>query len=155
MRLTILISVLFLTSFDLKTKYIDPTGTYRLGCKTVRRIKEKPGYSGKIQVKKISSEKIIMTFEVTKGSPSYNSGSFIDTLNYNNNKSIYSTPEFDSTCLITFEFNKKGVIVKEETEDYNYGCGFGHAVVASGFYKRISNKAPILTEPLTDTELEK
>ncbi|WP_304344190.1 hypothetical protein [Chryseobacterium koreense] len=96
-----------------------------------------------------------MTFEVNKGAPSYNSGSFVDTLIYKENKAIYTDVESDSTCRITFDFDKKGITVKEITADYNSGCGFGHAVVADGFYKRISNKTPILTEPLTGEKLEK
>ncbi len=96
-----------------------------------------------------------MTFEVNKGAPSYNSGSFVDTLIYKNNKAIYTASEFDTTCKITFDFDKNGVSVKEETSDYNSGCGFGHGVVADGFYKRMSGKTPILTEPLTGEKIEK
>ena len=90
-----------------------------------------------------------MTFGVNKGAPSYNSGSFIDTLIYKNNMAIYTDPVIDSSCKITFTFNKSGVLVKEEANDFNSGCGFGHAVVADGFYKIISRKVPILREPLT------
>jgi len=157
MRRTILLLtlVIILTSFVVQTGYIDPTGTYQLDSKTTKKDGEIYGYSGQIQVKKISLDKIVMTFGVNKGSPSYNSGSFVDTLNYKNNKSIYTDLESDSTCKITFDFEKKGVTVKEETADYNFGCGFGHAVFADGFYKRISSKTPILTEPFTGEKLEK
>lgn len=151
----ILFSTICLTSFVVQTIYIDPTGTYQLALKTKKKNGETYGYSGKIQIKKIGSDKIIVTFETNKGAPSYNSGSFVDTLNYTENKAIYTDPESDSTCKITLEFDKKGITVKEETADYNSGCGFGHAVVADGFYKRISNKTPILTEPLTGEKLEK
>jgi hypothetical protein len=153
--LLILISIILLTSFTIQTFYIDPTGTYQLDSKTRKKNGEVYGYSGKIQVKKLSSDKIVITFEVNKGAPSYNSGSFVDTLNYKDNKAIYTDPKSDTTCKITFAFDKKGVTVKEETADYNSGCGFGHAVVADGFYKRISSATPILTEPLTGEKLEK
>lgn len=53
-----------------------------------------------------------------------------------------------------FYFRKDGILVKEQTADYNFGCGFGHAVVADGFYKKISNKEPTLREPLTGIKLE-
>ena len=147
--------VILLTSFIVQTNYIEPTGTYQLDSKSEKRNGDIYGYSGQIQVKKLSSDKIAMTFEVNKGAPSYNSGSFVDTLIYKDNKAIYIDVESDSTCKITFDFGKKGVNVKEETADYNSGCGFGHAVVADGFYKRTSNKTPILTEPLTGEKLEK
>ncbi|MFH1005743.1 MAG: hypothetical protein V1781_09690 [Bacteroidota bacterium] len=151
----ILTSTILLTSFTVQTIYIDPTGTYQLDSKTKKKNGETYGYSGQIQVKKTGSDKIVMTFEVNKGAPSYNLGSFVDTISYKENKAIYTDPESDSTCKITFEFDKKGITVKEETADYNSGCGFGHAVVADGFYKRISNKTPILTEPLTGEKLER
>lgn len=96
-----------------------------------------------------------MTFGVSKGAPSYNSGSFVDTLDYQNNKAIYTDPELDTTCKITFEFSTKGVVVKEETADFNSGCGFGHAVVADGFYQKISSKIPVLEDFLTGKKIEK
>jgi hypothetical protein len=61
----------------------------------------------------------------------------------------------DTSCKITFDFGKKGVLVNEETEDFNSGCGFGHAVVADGFYKKTSSKMPLLRQPLTGEKLEK
>lgn len=151
----ILASIILLTGFISRKDYIDPTGSYKLDHKVKISNGQVYGYSGKIQVKKINSGKIVMTFEVNKGAPSYNSGSFIDTLIYKDNKAIYTNPEFDPTCKITFDFDKIGIIVREETSDFNSGCGFGHAVVADGFYKRISNKVPILMEPLTGQNLEK
>ena len=113
------------------------------------------GYFGQIQVKKISASKIVMTFEVNKGAPSYNSGSFVDTLIYRDNKAIYTDREADSTCKISFAFDTKGIRVIEETADFNSGCGFGYAVVAHGFYRRISSKTPVLTRPLTGEKLKR
>jgi len=135
-------------------KYIDPTGTYRLAIKTTKKNREAYGYSGQIQVRKINFEKILMTFEVNKGAPSYNSGSFVDTLAYIDNKVIFVDLEQDSTCKILFEFEKKGIKVKQEAADFNAGCGFGQAVIADGYYKKISNKIPILREPLTGELVE-
>ena len=150
----ILTAIILLTNFTVPTIYIDPTGTYQMESKTKKKNGDIYGYSGHIQVKKINHERIVMTFEVNKGAPSYNSGSFVDTLIYKQNKAIFTDVESDSTCKITFNFDNKGITV-EETADYNLGCGFGHAVVADGFYKKISNKMPILREPLTGEKLEK
>jgi hypothetical protein len=151
----LLLSILFLlTGFTAQTTLLDPTGTYHLVSRTKKKNGEVYGYTGQIQVKKISAERIVMTFEVNKGAPGYNSGSFVDTLLYKNNRAIYTDPESDTTCKITFEFEKKGVSVKEETADYYWGCGFGHAVVATGYYRQISNKTPVLTRPLTGEKLE-
>ncbi len=146
--------IILLKSYAAQKFYINPTGTYKLVGKTIKKDGDIYGYFGQIQVKTISNDKIIMTFEINKGAPSYNSGSFVDTLTYKNNIAIYTNPNADSTCRISFSFDKKGVKVIEETADYNSGCGFGHAVVASGFYNRISKKTPILITPLTGERIE-
>lgn len=138
-------SFILLASFTTQPFHFDPTGTYKLDSKTRKKDGEIYGYFGEIRVKKVGNDKVIMAFEVSKGAPSYNSGSFFDTLSYIDNKATYTDPESDPTCKITFEFDKKGIIVKEETANYNTGCGFGHAVVADGFYKKTSNKTPAFT----------
>jgi len=153
-RILIPFSAILISSFVFLKTYIDPTGTFSLESKTKKRGEDVFGYTGRIQVKKITVDTIIMTFEVNRGAPSYSSGSFVDTLTYSNNTAVYTNPEFDTTCKITFSFNKKGVVVKEEIEDFNSDCGFGHAVVADGFFKKISSKIPILTEPLTGERIE-
>jgi hypothetical protein len=129
----------------------DPTGTYVYIGKTKTKKGEVYGYTGRIQVIKIGADTIVMSFYVNKGAPSYNSGSFMDTLPYINRIAVYkASAKIDSTCTITFLFDKKGVTVREETADYNSGCGFGHAVVADGRYRKTSSKKPVLTDPLTD-----
>ena len=153
--LLILTSTILLAGFAYQKTYIDPTGTYKLESRTKKKGVDIYGYAGQIQVKKLTSDKIVMTFEVNRGAPSYNSGSFVDTLTYKNNKALYTVPEMDASCKITFDFDKKGVLVKEQTEDFNSGCGFGHAVVADGFYRKMSIRTPILTQPLTGEKLEK
>jgi hypothetical protein len=147
--------LIIFTSFNIQHSYVDPTGTYKLKNRINKKKGEIYGYFGQIQVKKINAEKIVMTFEVNKGAPSYNSGSFVDTLIYKENKAIYRDTQSDSTCKIIFNFDKKGIIVIEETANYNWGCGFGHGVVADGFYKKSSSKPPILTQPLTGEKLYK
>ncbi len=150
----LLTSIVILTGYLSMTSSVDPTGTYQLDSKTKKKNGEIYGYSGQIQVKKLNDQEIIMTFYVNKGAPSYNSGSFVDTLPYKNNQSIYTNPEYDATCKITFDFNEKGVNVKVESARYYQGCGFGHAVDANGYYKKISNKTPILKDPLTGEKIE-
>lgn len=149
-----LLSTIFFSEINAQTKYINPTGEYKLKSKIKKKEGDIYGYSGYIQVKKLNTHKILIRFEVNKGAPSYNSGSFVDTLDYENNLSIYTNKEIDTTCKMIFYFRKDGILVKEQTADYNFGCGFGHAVVADGFYKKISNKEPTLREPLTGIKLE-
>ena len=145
-----LTAVLFLlTSKIFAQNYIDPTGTYLYNGKTIKKGDDIYGYTGQIQIRKLNSRKIVMTFEINKGAPSYSSGSFVDTLDYFKNKVTYTNSEDDSTCKIIFLFDPSGVNVKEQTANFNSGCGFGHAVVASGRFRKISSKCPKLKEPLT------
>ena len=131
--------------------FLNPTGTYKFNEKTVKRDGEVYGYFGEIRVKLIDSSKIAMSFYVCKGAPSYNSGSFIDTLDYVNEKVIY-IPEDDSTCRITFYFKKHGIDVIQSQANLNFGCGFGHAVFADGYFKRISRKTPEIIDLLNGSE---
>lgn len=152
--LHIALSWLLLTGCSVHHNYIDPTGTYELDSKAIERDGDIYGYFGKIQIKSLSKDQIIMTFMINKGAPSYNSGSFVDTLDYKGNQAVYTDPEVDPSCKISFGFNDKGVTVNEETNDFNFGCGFGHAVVAKGFYKKLSSDEPELRDPMTDEQLE-
>lgn len=88
---------------------VDPTGTYKYHGKTTKKHGETYGYFGTIQVKKLSTTKIVMTFYICKGAPGYNSGSFLDTLYYIGNKAIFK----DEGILVQFSFDNKGVSVKE------------------------------------------
>lgn len=139
----LLLPCTFLTAYSqktTKTNLINPAGFYEL--KGQQKGKETYGYFGSIKVKKISGSKIVISFFICKGYKSYSSGSFYDTLSYINNKAIYKTPEYDSTCNISFVFTLSGVKVDENTADFNNGCGFGHAVVAKAFFKRVSGRIP-------------
>lgn len=83
---------------------------------------------------------VLMTFEIINGPPGYHSGSFIDTAVYRFNKAIYTNAETDSTCRIIFNFTQKGVRVAERTD---FGCDFGHGVIASVFFLQCPEKHPI------------
>jgi hypothetical protein len=134
---------------------INPTGTYILETDTITKDGERFGYTGRIQVKLLKSNKIAMSFGVMKGAPSYNSGSFVDTLSYITNKAIYTVPsDIDPSCKITFTFSEKDVKIVEETDDYNSGCGFGHAVVADGVFNKKSSDIPELRHYITDEKIE-
>jgi hypothetical protein len=93
------------TSFQFAS--LNPTGTYKIsnGDKPIHKVK----YFGDIQVKLLANQKIAISFYVNKGAPSYNSGSFVDTLHYNNGTAYYTAIEFDPSCKITFKFFQKGV----------------------------------------------
>ena len=64
-----------------------------------------------------------MTFMVSKGAPSYNSGSFVDTLTYKANQVIYTDPEIDESCKTTFDFSEGGVTVKKKLKTSTLDVG--------------------------------
>ena len=134
MKNVILLFILLGTIAKGQTFYpANPSGYYSLDTKTTVKDGDTYGYFGNIKVKQVDSNRIFVDFYVCKGAPSYNSGSFQDTLLYKNGIAVHTTTE-DATCIITFNFNTSGgVTLEEKTKDLNNGCGFGHAVVANGF----------------------
>ena len=124
------------------------TGFYDLESKTEKKGEDIFGYMGQVIVKSLGNNKIAINLNVNRGAPSYNMGILVDTLEVKNNQAIYETKEeSDGPCRLIFTFYKRGVKINHMAEDYNFSCGFGHAVIASGFYKRTSSKIP------TDEEL--
>ena len=117
--------------------YIDPTGTY----KWKYRKGELNGDPGYVQVKAVNKTTVFVNLYVGKGAPSYNSGSAFDTLGYYQNQAVFHT-KFDASCQIRFRFTDKGVYVNEQADNYNFGCGFGNAVVARGYFEKISSAPP-------------
>ena len=90
LKLLIIFFALTQTSFAQAraTHFINPTGTYKLVSKTVTKNGETYGYFGEINVKLLENTKIAITLYVCKGALSYNSGSFLDTLNYQKNIAV-------------------------------------------------------------------
>ena len=127
-------------------RFVNPTGSYKLDGKIRIKDGDTFGCFGDIDVKLIDSSKIAISFFICKGAPSYNLGSFLDTLAYQQNVAIYTTPEYDSTCRVIFSFREKGVTVEQFQADLNFGCGFGHGVFADGYYKKVSSKIPVIAD---------
>ena len=143
-RLIILLSLLHVAgTADAQSEsanaLINPTGLYKMVNKTKIKNGDTYGYFGDIKVKLITPSSIVMSFYVCKGAPSYNSGSFTDTLVFENNQAVFRTDD-DLTCSIIFRFSEGGIHVQEKSDDYNSGCGFGSAVIADGYYRKTSSK---------------
>lgn len=139
-----ILQIIFLGSF--KNIEFNPSGSYKLLSKTKKIKGEIFGYIGQVDVKKFNEKKIIISFLISKGAPSYNLGSFIDTLDYLENKSIYM-PEFIGypDCKIYFNFSKKGITVRQEGSF----CGFGMGITADGYFKKVSSKEPEIEDLLS------
>ena len=143
----LLLSTIYLTAIGQvkkATSFINPTGSYKLDRKTTVKDGDTYGYFGDIDIKLLDSSRIAISFFVCKGAPSYNMGTFVDTLTYRNNVAIHTTPEDDTTCRIKFTVTKKGITVEQYQANLNFGCAFGHAVFANGFYKKTSSKVPVI-----------
>lgn len=151
MRRLYLLIILF--SFaSAKAQTINPSGVYTFSGKTYKKKGHTYGYFGTVKVLLINSNRILMNFYVCKGAPSYNSGSFIDTLEYKDNTAVYrgDTSLVETTCRLVFKFSSKG-FDSELSSDYpNMACGFGHAVDVFGFFKKLKRKAPTMNEMLED-----
>jgi hypothetical protein len=134
--------------------YVSPDGVYSYQGKTMKKNGETYGYFGTIKVVHLNSEKVIVNFYVCKGAPSYNSGSFIDTLSYINNEATFTgdTTDGQPPCRVVFHFSKKGISADMIAADPNFACGFGHAVDAQGFYKRLPGKLPAKQDLLKSQE---
>ena len=127
----------------------NPTGTYKFEGKTKIRDGETFGYFGEIKVKLIDTSRLAMSFYICKGAPSYNSGSFVDTLDYKQNIAVYKDHDhLQSACTVSFTFSKKKIEIKESA-NYEYGTCWGHGVAAFGSFKKVSNNIPVITDPIT------
>lgn len=143
-----------LTTFACKVvqKQQSVSGTYELVSKTVKKGDDVYGYAGDIQVKELPNNRIVLSLFITKGAPSYNSGSFVDTMDLANNLAVYTNKEFDPSCKITLQFTVKGIQLKQESNHDYFECGFGNGVVAHGFFKRVSSEIPVIKDLATGEE---
>lgn len=137
------ISFIIITSFNVKDIYINPTGIYKLG--RIVKNEKRQEYYGEINVLSIDSTKIVVYLFVCRGYPSFNLGTFVDTLAYKNNKAIHLTPKDNPTCDVQFYFSKQGVtIVQSIAKDF---CeDFGMGVYADGYFRKTSSEKPIIKE---------
>ena len=140
------ISLCFLiygTATAQNSSYINPTGTYNYG--VINKNEKKQGYFAEMQVVSLASDKIIVSIVINKGYPSFNNGSFIDTLTYQNNKATYYLYfEAKTECKIDFIFSSKSALVKESNEKDN--CDFGNGVYADFIMKKKSSLMPRITD---------
>jgi hypothetical protein len=123
--------------------FADPTGTYILkGTIKKNRI---IGHSGEIRVKLLQEGKIALCFFINAGYPGYESGSFLDTLSYNDDRAVYK-PTLDPGCSILFCFNNHDVEIVQLYSDPDSKCGFGMGVMISAVFQKYSEDIPIIQD---------
>ena len=123
--------------------FIDPTGTYTLtGIVKNNRV---TSHSGELRVRLLDRHKAAICFYINKGYPGYESGAFLDTLQYEDNRLTY-TPAQDTTCSVVFDFLPRAVEVIRIVSDPLCGCGFGPGVFAPATFGKSSNAIPVIQD---------
>ena len=110
--LLLIVTIIFWTHLaeGQSTSFVNPSGLYEFDGKSYKKNGETYGYFGTVKVFLLDTNKILVSFYICKGAPSYNSGSFVATLNYSNNQAVYrGDTTVDLTCRLTFRFTSKGV----------------------------------------------
>jgi len=124
-------------------KFIDPTGTYVLKGET--RKNRIIGHSGEIRIKLLDSHTVAMSLYISKGYPGYESGSFVDTLRYDNNRAVYQ-PGGDNTCSVSFWFDEMAVSTEQYFTDPRSGCGFARGIMVSASFEKRSSDIPVIQD---------
>jgi len=123
------------------TIVIDPTGTYTLTGTTKKN--QIIDHSGEIRVQLLDSQRIAICFYISKGSPGYESGFFMDTLPYYDNFARY-TPPSDTDCTIVLHFYPKAVEIMQLYSDPTCTCGFKPGVMFAAYFKKSSSDKPVI-----------
>jgi hypothetical protein len=123
--------------------FIDPTGTY-LEKGEVKNSKI-VGHYGELRVRLLDTGTIALCFYVNKGYPNYEWGSFMDTLQYEDNRAIYA-PANDSSCKVYFSFQLRSAEVSELLTDPHSGCGFRPDVMIPAVLEKTSSDIPMIQD---------
>lgn len=152
-RCILILTYLLTSTKSYSQKQINPEGYYYLVSNNHKDKGEIYGYTGSLQIKRTISGRLVIVIYVNKGAPSYNSGVLIDTVE-NNTNNVICTCACDSSCKISISFKANKAIVKHNAEDYNFSCGFGHGVVASGMYMKSGKAVRKLIDPRSGEEIK-
>jgi hypothetical protein len=122
---------------------IDPTGTYIL--KGILKKNRITGHSGEIRVKLLAENKIALCFYISSGYPAFESGAFMDTLDYYDSHAEYQ-PDRDRGCIIQFSFSEFAAETRQLYGDPHSNCGFGKGVMISAVFRKSSNDRPVIQD---------
>ncbi|HMH20932.1 MAG TPA: hypothetical protein VK563_04110 [Puia sp.] len=124
--------------------FIDPTGTYILKGQTEKN--KTIGHSGEIRVKLLDKDRVAICFYINKGYPGYESGSFMDTLTYNEDNEVVYAPRADQSCSFLFYFSAYAAETMQVYDNPGAGCGFAPGVMASARFSKYSSEPPIIQD---------
>jgi hypothetical protein len=85
-----------------------------------------------------SDSTVLLYIELTRGAPSYNSGSMYTRINLTSSPIIFRSIDIDLKCEIELVLKNGSVILTTLNDD----CGFGHGVFADGLFKKKSSIIP-------------
>jgi hypothetical protein len=125
------------------TDFIDPTGTYTLTGSVKKN--HVVGHSGELRVELLDSGRVAISFYINKGYPNYESGSLIDTLDYDGDVARYK-PSCDSTCTIIFRFYPKTVELMGLYSNPHSSCGFATGVMTAAVFAKTSWDKPVIQD---------
>jgi hypothetical protein len=145
MKNILFLSIVLLSGDSLTNSptFIDPTGTY-LEKGEVKNSKI-VGHYGELRVRLLDTSTIALCFYVNNGYPNYESGSFMDTLHFEDNRAIYG-PANDTSCRIFFSFQLRSVEVSELLTDPHSGCGFHPGVMIPAVLEKTSSDIPVIQD---------
>ncbi|HEV2354797.1 MAG TPA: hypothetical protein VGR89_11165 [Puia sp.] len=124
-------------------EYVNPTGTYLL--KGDVRNNQIIGHYGELRVRLLDSTRIAPAFYLNNGYPAYESGSFVDTLPYDDNRAVYR-PGSDSSCSIVFSFAIRSAQVSQVVNNPGSGCGFRPGVIEPELLHKTSSGIPVIQD---------
>ena len=87
---------------------------------------------------------LVYPYSLPDGEISVNMGSLDGEASITGDTAVFSSDEF-GPCRITIKFLRPGT-VKVTQDGADFDCGFGHNVMASGTYRKISGKKPKFDE---------
>ena|ERR1700733_13844572 len=123
--------------------FVDPTGTYILTGNV--RNNRVTGHSGELRVRLLNQHSAAVCFYINKGYPDYESGAFVDTLSYEENRFMW-TSAADTTCSLLFDFQPAAVEIIRIVSDPNCTCGFAPDVLIPATFYRSSRDVPVIQD---------
>ena len=136
-----LVMILFVFSFSTFGQNIFPLGTFqRMGINEVQ--------TGNLLAYPESDSTVVIFIEVTKGAPSYNSGTIYSRVTRTETAILKLIDEyFDCELEMKIQYNSIVITTKKEN------CGFGHGVSADGTFELTNSEIPEFFENMEGTKI--
>ncbi|REE05816.1 hypothetical protein [Marinoscillum furvescens] len=135
-KLLILTLIALLISCNLKTNNQSTLQQFAPG--TYHRVNENGEKSGTLLVYPVADSTFYIHLFVTRGAPSYNSGSLYREVNTSTDKAEIRFQDESSDCHLALKVQDKSITITTLKKD----CGFGYGVRADGTFVQVSADIP-------------